>query len=240
MDTIIEFIKSLDLRSFNNLSVALRIMTAVLCGGIIGIEREHKHRPAGFRTHILICLGAAITTLTSQYILTIAFMSPNNFISDPSRLGAQVISGIGFIGAGTIIVTKGSKVKGLTTAAGLWTAAIIGLAAGVGYIEIALYTTFLVLISEILFSHLDWKLFSLARTLNLYVEYTSIENIEEIVKKIKASNVNIVDIEITKSSPSEKRCLSAIIVMQMNKKIIHNNLMTAIAEIEGVQSIEEL
>ncbi len=240
MDTIIEFVKSLDIRNLNNISVMLRIMTAVICGGLIGIEREHKHRPAGFRTHILICLGAALTTLTSQYILTIAYMSPGNFISDPSRLGAQVISGIGFIGAGTIIVTKGSKVKGLTTAAGLWTSAIIGLAAGVGYFEIALYTTFLVLIAEVIFSHLDWKLFSSARTLNLYVEYSHIENIDEIVKRVRENNVNIVDIEITKSTPSEKRNLSAIIVMQMNKKIVHNSLMTAIAEIDGVQSIEEL
>ena len=107
------------------LVVLVRLVTAMICGGVIGIERERKHRPAGFRTHILICIGAAMTTLTSQYI---AFEL--QAVTDLARLGAQVIAGIGFIGAGTIIVTKRKNVKGLTTAAGLWASAIVGLCAG--------------------------------------------------------------------------------------------------------------
>ena len=101
-------------REMNTLAVAFRLVLAVLCGGLIGIEREYKRRPAGFRTHILICLGAAMTTLTSQYM----FLTMRLY-TDVARLGAQVIAGIGFIGAGTIIVTKRQRVKGLTTAAGL-------------------------------------------------------------------------------------------------------------------------
>ena len=116
-------------REMNTLAVAFRLVLAVLCGGFIGIEREYKRRPAGFRTHILICLGAAMTTLTSQYM----FLTMHLY-TDVARLGAQVIAGIGFIGAGTIIVTKRQRVKGLTTAAGLWTAAIIGLVCGAGYV----------------------------------------------------------------------------------------------------------
>ena len=94
------------------------MLLAVVCGGIIGIEREFKRRPAGFRTHILICLGAAMTTLTSQYL----YLCMGQY-TDMARLGAQVVAGIGFIGAGTIIVTRRQRVKGLTTAAGLWAAA---------------------------------------------------------------------------------------------------------------------
>ena len=112
------------LREFNTASVILRMVLAVMCGGFIGVEREHKRRPAGFRTHTLVCLGAAMTTLTSQYLLT------SGWNTDPARLGAQVVAGIGFIGAGTIIVTRRRQVKGLTTAAGLWVSAIIGLAVG--------------------------------------------------------------------------------------------------------------
>ena len=115
-------------RSVTIWSVALRMALAVLCGGIIGIEREYKRRPAGFRTHILICLGAAMTTLTSQYLYLVL-----GYYTDMARLGAQVVAGIGFIGAGTIIVTRRQRVKGLTTAAGLWAAAIIGLALGGGF-----------------------------------------------------------------------------------------------------------
>ena len=115
------------IRTLSFWAILVRLTLAVVCGGVIGAERETKRRPAGFRTHILICLGAAITTLTSQYLL----LSLHLF-TDVARLGAQVISGIGFIGAGTIIVTRDKRVKGLTTAAGLWAAAIIGLACGAG------------------------------------------------------------------------------------------------------------
>ena len=98
-------------RDVTLLSVALRMLLAAMCGGVIGIEREFKRRPAGFRTHILICLGAAITTLTSQYLsLHLGYQT------DISRLGAQVIAGVGFIGAGSILVTRRQRVKGLTTA----------------------------------------------------------------------------------------------------------------------------
>ena len=118
------------LRDVTTLSVFVRLACALICGGIIGIERSYKRRPAGFRTHILICIGAAITTLTSQYL----YLNMHYF-TDMARLGAQVVAGIGFIGAGTIIVTKRQRVKGLTTAAGLWTSAIIGLTFGGGFYE---------------------------------------------------------------------------------------------------------
>ena len=95
------------LRSVTTLSVFVRLACAFICGGIIGIERSYKRRPAGFRTHILICIGAAITTLTSQYL----YLNMHYF-TDMARLGAQVVAGIGFIGAGTIIVTKRQNVKG--------------------------------------------------------------------------------------------------------------------------------
>lgn len=102
------------LREVTLASAFVRLTLAVLCGGIIGMERSYKRRPAGFRTHILICIGAAITTLTSQYL----YLNMHYF-TDMARLGAQVVAGIGFIGAGTIIVTRRQRVKGLTTAAGL-------------------------------------------------------------------------------------------------------------------------
>ena len=105
-----------------------RLLTATVCGGIIGIERGKKHRPAGFRTHMIVCLGAALTMILSIYITDMLVnvweigYSQNTRI-DISRLGAQVINGIGFLGAGTIIVTGRQQIKGLTTAAGLWASA---------------------------------------------------------------------------------------------------------------------
>ena len=149
-------------REMSFLGVTVRLLAAVLCGGLIGLEREYKRRPAGFRTHILISLGAAITILTNLYLYQVM-----HYHTDISRLGAQVIVGIGFIGAGTIIVTKRHRVKGLTTAAGLWTAAIIGLVCGAGYLELALFTTALVLIAELVLVRLEYYLKTKAKQAHL-------------------------------------------------------------------------
>lgn len=127
------------LRSVTTLSVFVRLACAFICGGIIGIERSYKRRPAGFRTHILICIGAAITTLTSQYL----YLNMHYF-TDMARLGAQVVAGIGFIGAGTIIIHR-QLVRGLTTAASLWATAGIGLAAGAHMYVVAAAATVLTL-----------------------------------------------------------------------------------------------
>ena len=240
MTQIIEFIKSLDLRGFNEISVALRFVLAVLCGGIIGLEREHKHRPAGFRTHILICMGAASVMMTSQYLISLTTSGAVDFVCDPSRLGAQVISGIGFIGAGTIMVTKRRQVKGLTTAAGLWDSAIIGLAIGVGYYEAAVYATFLMLLVEILLSKLDWFLISNVRNINVYVEYAIPENLTDILARLKEQGVRILDIEITKNKLESDVHISAILSLKLEKKGQNDAVLQMLAKSEGVRAVEEL
>ncbi len=132
------------------IDVLFRILMALVCGGIIGYEREHKNRPAGLRTHMLVCIGAALVMIISQFIYENHMPGAN----DPARLGAQVISGIGFLGAGTIIRERFS-VKGLTTAATLWAVACIGLAIGSGYYLIAVITTIVIFLSLIIFRKLE-------------------------------------------------------------------------------------
>lgn len=141
------------LRDVTFASTALRMLLAAVCGGVIGMERESKRRAAGFRTHILICLGASVTTLTSQYLLLNL-----HYFTDIGRLGAQVVAGIGFIGSGTIIVTRRQHIKGLTTAAGLFTSAIIGLAAGAGFYEGTIMATLLVLVVETLMAKVEYRI----------------------------------------------------------------------------------
>ena len=140
-------------RDVTVLSTTLRMLLAVVCGGLIGLEREYKRRPAGFRTHILICLGAAMTTLTSQFLYLNL-----HYYTDMARLGAQVVAGIGFIGAGAIIVTRRRRVKGLTTAAGLWAAAIVGLCLGGGFYEGGIFATALILAAEMFLSKLEYRM----------------------------------------------------------------------------------
>lgn len=122
----------MELREVTLLSVVLRISIAMVLGGCIGLERGLKNRPAGLRTYILVCVGSCLIMLTNQYIYQV-FQT-----GDPVRMGAQVVSGIGFLGAGTIVVTQRSQIKGLTTAAGLWAAAAVGLAVGIGFYEAAI------------------------------------------------------------------------------------------------------
>ena len=122
----------------SDLYIVFRLLLATLIGGIIGIEREANKRPAGLRTHILVCVGSTLIMMVSLYAM------PDR--ADPSRIAAQVVSGIGFLGAGTILIT-GNVVKGLTTAASLWVCAGIGLAIGAGYYLAALITAAIVLVS---------------------------------------------------------------------------------------------
>lgn len=217
------------------LSITVRLVLAMICGGVIGLERERKRRPAGFRTHILICLGAAMTTLTSQFLVLNL-----GLFTDMARLGAQVIAGIGFIGAGTIIITKRRQVKGLTTAAGLWAAAIVGLCCGAGFFEGALLATVIILLAELVFSKLEYFLVSNARICNLYVEYADSSKLGVIVDTIKKTDSYIVDMEITKKSSAEGRNPCAVFSIRTPRKISHQAIMTMLAKLDGIISVEEL
>lgn len=216
------------------LTITVRLILAVICGGCIGLERERKRRPAGFRTHILICLGAAMTTLTSQYLVL-----ELHLYTDMARLGAQVIAGIGFIGAGTIIVTKRRQVKGLTTAAGLWASAIIGLCIGAGFFEGAVIATVIVLLAELVFARLEYFIVSNAKGFNLFVEYSESGSLEHIVDEIKKTGAYIIDLEVTKNA-KEGRNPCAIFSIRTPRKTSHQALMALLAKLDGVVSVEEL
>ena len=138
------------LREFNIVSMILRLALAFLCGGMIGMERGKRGRAAGLRTHILVCLGAAMTVMTGLFAVQTLKVN-----SDPLRIGAQVISGIGFLGVGTILITGNTHVKGLTTAAGLWTTAAIGLAIGIGYYEAAIICTAICVLTIVYLSRFE-------------------------------------------------------------------------------------
>lgn len=223
-------------REMNTLAVTFRLVLAVLCGGLIGIEREYKRRPAGFRTHILICLGAAMTTLTSQYM----FLTMRLY-TDVARLGAQVIAGIGFIGAGTIIVTKRQRVKGLTTAAGLWTAAIIGLVCGAGYVECAIFATAMVLVAELLLIKIEYRFAGKINDVNLYVEYAHAEVIENILRAIRDKGIKLGGIEINRiAGKDDEHHYCAVITLRANKKQMDEDVIKELNGIEDVLTVEEL
>ena len=222
-------------RDISLLSIAARMFIAVVCGGIIGIEREYKRRPAGFRTHILICLGASMTTLTSQFLLF-----EMNYPTDIARLGAQVVAGIGFIGAGTIIVTRKQRVKGLTTAAGLWVSAIIGLSLGAGFYEAGILTTILILIAELLFSKLEYKMVARVWETTLYAEYDGENCLEHLLSSIQNEGVKIISTEIMNHSGTDKYAGCAIIGVRLTRKVKARHLITEIENLQGINAVWEL
>ena len=223
------------LRDVTLLSTTVRMALAVLCGGIIGIEREYKRRPAGFRTHILICPGAAMTTMTSQFLYLNL-----HYYTDMARLGAQVVAGMGFIGAGTIIVTRRQRVKGLTTAAGLWTSAIVGLALGGGFYEGAILATVLIMLAELLFSKMEYRILERAPEVNLYVEYSGKASLENVLSLYKAWGLKVLNMEITRPTGTATHNACAIFTLRMNKKCRVDDLLGAMDLMAGVISVKEL
>jgi len=223
------------LRGFTLQSVAMRMFLAVICGGLIGLERTFRRRPAGLRTHMLICLGASMTTLTSQYLLL--YM---NYYTDMARLGAQVVAGIGFIGAGTIIVTRHQKVKGLTTAAGLWTSAIVGLALGAGFYEGGLSVTVLVLLAEVFFSRLERLILRKSPEINLYIHYTGDNTMERILVYLRENRIKILSMQITRLKEVPSHTPTAIFLLRLNNRIRQPDLLKGLRALEGIISIDEL
>lgn len=222
------------LRDVSIASIVLRMVLAVVCGGVIGVEREFKRRPAGFRTHILICIGAAMTTLTGQYLFLVM-----HYYTDVARLGAQVIAGVGFIGAGTIIVTQRQRVKGLTTAAGLWTAAIVGLSLGTGFYEGGIFTTVCVLVAEMVFSRWEYRLFQDYPEVNIYMEYDGKPCLDAVLAHFRERNIRILNMEITRSHGSEKHNASVLFSLRL-KKFSAGELIREVKTIPGTVMVEEL
>mgnify|MGYP000830627312 CR=1 FL=1 len=218
----------------------LRLCVAGLCGTVIGLDREYRVKDAGFRTHFLVALGSALMMIVSQYGFEGFLATHDGLRLDPSRIAAQVVSGIGFIGAGTIVVTRQHRVKGLTTAAGLWASAIIGLALGGGFYEGALLTTVLVLVAESFLSRLEYRILDHVPEINLYMEYTGKPCLEEVLRFLRENKVSLQDMEITRNSDSESHNACAIFSLRFSKGVSVDELLTHVSQIEGVITVQEL
>ena len=223
------------LRTVTTAAVTVRLLLSVLCGGLIGLERAYKRRPAGFRTHILICMGASLTTMTSQFL----YLNMHYF-TDMARLGAQVVAGIGFIGAGTIIVTRGQRVKGLTTAAGLWAAAIIGLAIGGGFYEGGLVATVLVLLAELVLAKVEYRILDHVPEINLYMEYEDKHCLDDVLQLYRSCNIKVLNIQITRSAENGEHNACAIFTLRLPRSCGVEKLLTLVGRREGIVSVEEL
>lgn len=211
----------------------LRLALAAVMGGMLGVERTRKLRPAGLRTYMLVCIGACIVMLTS--LLLFARLGHD---SDPARMAAQVISGIGFIGAGTILVTPKNRIKGLTTAAGLWAAACLGLAIGCGFYLLAL-GAFAFLLTTMLFADkLELLYYARLRRVNLGLIISSLDKIKTISAAMEAQGVSLTSVEFSDALSNEGVSISC--VARLERKIEHEEVIRMLLGLEGVLFAERL
>ena len=222
------------LMDLNAVSIVLRIILSLLIGGILGIERGRKRHPAGFRTYMLVCLGATLAMMTNQFVME-QFGS-----GDPTRLGAQVISGIGFLGAGTIIVTRNSQVKGLTTAAGLWTAACLGLAIGIGFYEGAILVGFSVYLIMTVFQKIDNWLIENSKHMSFYLSFESTECMDRFMEFCNKENLQVQDIEMGKNKASQDSGVFVIVMLKSAKRLQRSEIVKKLHMLEGLKHVEEL
>lgn len=224
----------MQLREVTFLAIVLRILAAVICGGAIGIERELKNRPAGLRTYMLVCVGSCLIMLTNQYIFQVSQSG------DPMRLGAQVVSGIGFLGAGTIIVTRHNQIKGLTTAAGLWSSAGVGLALGVGFYEAALVAGVFVFVILTILQRWDDRMHTKTKVVEVYVELDETISLGDFIRQLRKMDLQIHNVQMEGQGALESGTRGMLATLRSPKRCNHLVLIDKIKKIKGVTYLEEL
>ncbi len=233
------------LRQLNICSMMLRVLLAMLMGGIVGIEREKKGRAAGFRTYMLAALGAAVTVMLGQYLdmmLRTHWAEISGTVgvkTDVSRFPAQVINGVGFLGAGTILVTDRQEVKGLTTAACLWASACMGIAIGAGFYECVLVCGILILVSMRLFPALEEMVIAKSRNMNISLEMDSLDDLGNVIARIKSEGIKLYDVEIEKDVQSHIAKFSVLVSVGLPKKRQHEEVLAMLSALAGIVAIEE-
>ncbi|MEB3101601.1 MgtC/SapB family protein [Ferviditalea candida] len=222
------------------IELTLRLVLAAVLGGLIGLEREFGYHPAGFRTHILVCLGSALIMILSIYGFT-QFAAESNVRMDPARLAAQVISGVGFLGAGTILRT-GVSITGLTTAASLWVVSAIGLSVGAGFYFGSVLVTVMVLFSLFLLNKLE-KSFSQTkkfREIRIQIPDGSTA-LNVTLAKIAEFGLSIHKIQIENpivGTEAEERVVTVRLLVKAGKPAHFQKVLLALPGIPGVRNVE--
>jgi len=228
----------IDLQELNLVTILFRMGLAILIGGIIGTERDIKHRSAGLRTHMLVCLGAAVVMMTNEYVFE---LHPDAGI-DITRMGAQVVSGIGFLGAGTILVTSENRVQGLTTAAGLWAAATIGLAIGIGFYEITIAGGLAIVFIFILMRPLKHYIQKRTDPTDLTLMVHTQQGFNEFLSYTSTRNLKIAKLDVEKDfqgSVENENELIFLVTLVLEENIKKEDVTQDLKALEGIKNVVE-
>ncbi|WP_044933660.1 MgtC/SapB family protein [Pseudobutyrivibrio sp. LB2011] len=230
VNTIIDYLQGMD-----DLAVAIRLVIATSCGSLIGWERVVRRHSAGIRTFALVSLGSAVATVLNIYLALIPELN-----ADVSRIPAGVVSGIGFLGAGTILVTGRNQIKGLTTAATLWVASCMGMAFGAGYLSVGFVCFGLVLIANLLLMHLSTRVEENSRYVSLYIEVEETNGIKKLRKSFMEMGYQITSMNKTKDKTLSGTDTALMIDLDFKKRHSHLKLIDDLNNLDFVSYVEEV
>ena len=224
--------------------VSLRLLLAVVFGGIVGYTREKDNKPAGFRTHILVCFGAAIISMVQDQLrLNILELASVNLKlsgvikTDLGRLGSQVVSGIGFLGAGSIMKEKGETVGGMTTAAGIWATGCAGLGIGWGFYNLAISAIVFMLVIIVIFKKFEPKIVKKTKLLKFEVKFLEDKNYAKgLLATYEVFNQKLIKITQIDKNEAEN---TAIFTVNMDEKIDISDVIVSLSAIKAVEVVKE-
>ena len=231
----------------NLISVLFRLFLSMMLAGLLGMERSSREKPAGFRTYMMVSIGAALTMILCQYedrIISTLWEDlalETGVKIDAARFGAQVINGIGFLGAGSIIVSKKNRINGVDTASALWASATVGLAIGAGFYFGALVCFALIYVTMIPMRHLRNWIRESTRNLNLYIEFQGVGCIREMIRSLRREEVEIFGMEIEhRKNDQPGRTSWAVFYLKLPNHMRHVDLISLISRTEDIYTVDEV
>ena len=228
--TIIDY-----LQGTSSIAVGIRLVVATVFGGLVGWERIIKHHSAGIKTHALVSLGSASATALNIYLAMLPGLN-----ADVSRIPAGVVSGIGFLGAGTILVTGRKQIKGLSTAATLWVTSCMGMAIGAGYLEIGFVCLLMVAFSNILLKQLSNKVEGYSKYMNIYIEVNKSRGVNKLMKMLSDRGFTILSMTKSKEKTLQSSDTGLILDLDLDKKRSHHEILNMLSDEEYVNYVEEV
>ena len=224
-----------DLQSMSEGAVVIRLAIATLFGSLIGWERLVRHHSAGIKTFALVSLGSAVATVLNLYLAMMPGVD-----ADVSRIPAGVVSGIGFLGAGTILVTGRQQIKGLSTAASLWVASCMGMAIGAGYMIVGCSCLLLVLLANIVLYRLSSRVEENSRHMSVYIEVSKSRGVSKLLKAISEAGFEISSMIKSREKTIQSTDIALIIDIDFDRRRSHQEVINMISDLDYVSYVEEV
>ena len=219
------------LRTFTFGALALRLLGALACGALVGVDREMRNKKAGLKTHVLVCLGAALCMIVSECII----LGREGVTTDATRIAANVVTGVGFLCAASLITRGNGSLHGLTTAAGLWSTAVIGLACGTGWLEVGLLAAVMILLVFSLLGRADAYIERISRGFDLYAEVTDYEQVPKLLDTLHEHGVTFSGLQVSKSPVGSAVVQLSATTQHLGEK---ESLAQGLRALEGVRYVE--